>query len=571
MPTLLEKAIEIRRKLESKNPFLEDSDKELLATFPVEEQKELLSQIDDVISGSTKKIKNDIFNFIPVHRDSSIPIIINISAIAIIVILTTVFLIAFDIDQEKKIAASETNTTTGSLVIEALRKESEEKLRAKEVEIVSIRSKMNSLRGENDVIRKDAEKRMKIIKDELRLSLEAELESERLKLQNLGISEDELKKRMDAVLVNLEGDYRKQLDLRLNEFKEKELSRQVAVDKLIGEYESMISNAENEASELDKRIVVYKAEAEEKEKKTSIQKEKYENLKASQHNERIITAQIQAGYTEAGQFIVEGDYGSALTKISDIEDYINRPEIASFPFVSERRGMDLLLIRSLRNLVEEDKKNKLKPDPELIESARVLTLIGSRTTQGNFYYNNNDKIFAEKFYKDAFSVIPELETGVNNLVEMEKEKQRKELAPEITLTATERNRLKELSEKEKSRNKLRNNLRELRAGINITENHKKERRKSLVPLLQTKLKVREILSSESVRNENPGLYSKLEEYIRAYGRERETSGIEKGLNEVNSILRSLINSDVSVYYQVDENEELEFFFLIDGLEKLIGY
>jgi hypothetical protein len=571
LPTLLEKAIEIRRKLESKNTFFDDSDKDMLESFPVEERKELLSQIDNVISGSLTKIKKDLFNFIPVHRDSKIPIMINISAIVIIAIFTTVFLIAFDIDQEKIITTSETNTTTESLVIEALRKESEDKLRAKEGEIASIREKLNSLQGENDLIRIDAENRMKIIEDELSLSLEAELESERLKLQNQGISEDEIKKRMDAVLVNLESDYRNRLDSRMKEFEEKELSRQAAVDKLITEYESMIGNAENETSELEKNISVYKAEAEEKEKETSIEKEKYENLKASLENERIITAQIQAGYAESGQLIGEGDYDNALTKISDIEDYINRTEIASLPFVSERRGMDILLIRSLRNLIEEDKKNKLKPDPELIESARVVTLIDSRSTQGNFYYDNNDKKSAEKFYKDAFSVIPELETGVNNLVEMEKEKQKQELSGIISLTRADQERLRKLSQRDLEKEKLRANLGVLRTGITIAEEQKKERRMSLVPLLKTKLKVRQILSSETVRNEDPELFRKLEQYIRAYGREKENEGIEKGLNEVNSIIRSLINSDVSVYYQIDEDEELEFYFLLEGLEKLIGY
>ena len=569
LSTLLEKALEIRRKLAAENPFFEDSDQELLKSVPEEERKKIISQIDNVVTESRTNYKN--FNFTSIHSDSLIPMIINTSAIIIIAAFTVIFLVSFDIDQEKIIAETESNFTAEGKIIEVLQKESEEKLRKKEGEIASIKEMLNSLRMEHDDIRKNTEDRLKSIENDLKLSMESELESERTKLMSQGVSETEIDEKLKVVYADLESDYNDKLNNRTLEFEQDEKERQAVLDKVISEYELMIGTAETEASDLEKTLVLYKEESNKQKQETSLQKEKYKFLKVNFENERIITSQIHSGYKESGKLIGAGDYDNALLKISNLEGYINQPEIASLSFVSERRGMDILLIQSLRNLIDEERKVELKTDPELLDSARVITLIGSRFSEGNLHYQSNNKTTAEKYYKDAFSIIPEMDTGVGNLIEIEKEKQRKELIPAITLTAAERILLEELSEKEKSRNKLRNSLTELRAGINVTENNKKERRKSLIPLLQTKLKVREILSSESVRNENPDLYSKLEDYIRAYGRDKETSGIEKGLNEVNSIIRSLINSDVSVYYQVDENEELEFFFLIDGLEKLIGY
>ena len=53
MSTLLRKALEIRRRLESETTFFTDSDSDLLKDIPDEERNDVLSQIDRAVSAGS--------------------------------------------------------------------------------------------------------------------------------------------------------------------------------------------------------------------------------------------------------------------------------------------------------------------------------------------------------------------------------------------------------------------------------------------------------------------------------------------------------------------------------------
>ena len=571
MHSLLEKAIEIRRKIEAEDPFFfEDSENEL-KSVPAEERTRIMTQLDDVVSKNRSILTADKFTFKPLHKDNVIPAAVNIGAFFLIIIFSSVFLISFNIDHNKIIEVSESDSSAQSMMIRVLREESEEKLREKESEISLIQSRLTELKKEHNAMLLDADQQAKRIEADLRTSMNAELESERRRLASEGLSEEETAARLRNLSLNLENEYQQKLSIQMKNYEEEYSARQAEIDKNIAEYELLISSAETDAADLEKKLDLYRSEAEQSRIKVSSSEKQYAELEKAYKGKKLLTDQINAAYLEAGNFIKDKDFNAASLRLDSLEEYINTPETASASFLAERRGMDVLMISSLRKLINRETAGLSATDTADIEKAEKLTLMGNILKEGNSYYSRNDISSAGRLYNDAYSLIPELDESVRNTVMIEQDIQQRELMEAVRLSEADRNKLEQLEEKEQYRVRLSSSLNKFREGIRVSDAQNKERRNELVPLLQTKLQVRRLLTTEDAVNKNPGLYAEFEKYIKAYGRERENEGIEKGLNEVNAVIRSIINSDVSVYYQVDENEELEFYFLIDGLEKLNGY
>ena len=571
MHSLLEKALEIRRKYAAEDPFFfEDSENEL-GSVPAEEREKILVQLDNIVVKNRSILTADRFAFKPLHKDAVIPAVINITALALVIILSSVFLISFNIDQNKIISLSESSHAAESRMIQVLKEESEEKLREKESEISEIQVKLTQLRGEQDAVRLEADKKISRFEAELKESLNAELEIEKKRLRDEGLSDDEIEERIRIVSSDIEEEYKKKIDLQVKEYEDSQSERQAELDKTIFEYEGMISLAKTDVSELEKKLELYRDEEQNRRKILSEGERRYSDLREAQAGKKLITDQINAGYAEAGNMIKNREYKAASLRINNLEEYLNSPKIISIPFVSERRVMDTLLINSLRKLIKRETDIPVNTDRTTVDKAGKLSALSSILSEGNMYYRNNEIYSAERSYDEAYSLLPELDESVKNTVSIEKNIQRKMLTESVKLSSLERERLAMLDEKEKERSRLRSSLTSFREGIIISDTQKKQRMTTLVPLLKTKLQVRRLLTTEDAVNNNPGLYAELEKYIRAYGKEKENEGIEQGFKEANSIIRQIINSDVSVYYDVDEREELEFFFLMDGFEKLIGY
>jgi hypothetical protein len=64
----------------------------------------------------------------------------------------------------------------------------------------------------------------------------------------------------------------------------------------------------------------------------------------------------------------------------------------------------------------------------------------------------------------------------------------------------------------------------------------------VLDLVDTKLQVREVLSSEPVRSQYPELYEAMEEYFDTFGTVQLQSGQEEALRDANAVLDDLLGS-----------------------------
>ena len=60
--------------------------------------------------------------------------------------------------------------------------------------------------------------------------------------------------------------------------------------------------------------------------------------------------------------------------------------------------------------------------------------------------------------------------------------------------------------------------------------------------MDTKLQVREVLSSDSVKSEYPNLYDAMEDYFETYGKVQTQSGQEDALKDAIAVLNDLLGT-----------------------------
>ena len=98
----------------------------------------------------------------------------------------------------------------------------------------------------------------------------------------------------------------------------------------------------------------------------------------------------------------------------------------------------------------------------------------------------------------------------------------------------------------------------------------------LISLLDTKILLKEVIASDSIREEYPDLHEKMELYFEAYGKEKERAGRDAALEEIVALTEYLSHgsgSDVSIVTPEEEQQRklfLEFLQNLKGLFELGG-
>ena len=138
MSSLLEKAKKLRNGSRN-NPEVE--------MIPEDERAKIYDEIEKAVSSGKLRIDEDTFSFIPVKNDVKLPVVINIAAFVLIVLVSILMLAYFKQAEVNIVAGSENVITAESELFSALKKESEEKIKERDTEIAGIREKLERGRG----------------------------------------------------------------------------------------------------------------------------------------------------------------------------------------------------------------------------------------------------------------------------------------------------------------------------------------------------------------------------------------------------------------------------------------
>ena len=608
-----------------------------------EEREKILTQIDETVARNRIEIKPETFSFTPKYSGSLLPILINGFAVAAILGGIYLSLLFFNRSEKSIVTRSAAIKTAEGRLIQTLKQEAAESLNKKEQEISEIRNRLAAMNSEREKLKLESEEQVLKREQQLKDDLAKELESERQKLQSGGLKEEAIEQQLITLEAEKRKEYEGQLELLKKQAEDELAGKEAALNAKINEYEQTLSQTQIEKTrlqdELEGREAALQAQFEEKE--TALERdrggaiEQLDRMREQQEREQLILDQILSSYDKINKNIKAAQPDEALRNLDNLKKFLDQDSLTTLPKIQKRLQVELFIVRSLEELIKMEPAGEKPGLDSRPDSVDVVALISSLIEQGNNRFEEGDYPAAQELYLSALVEIPAVELGYAKLKEIEEkfsEQERQELSGIIASgnasylagdygKAVERygRALEYLQENRESVSRMLARIMEAgyrlkaadelaRSGrIEVAEAERKaildglraareqyarlsvkreqsseESRESLVALLESKLLLRQIISSETVRTRYPELYNKTEEYFdkteqyfEAFGEEKRKNGQYSTLEDINTLLDNLINgerkenlSGVLDGYEEPSHKEL-FLKFIDKLQVLL--
>ncbi len=504
-----------------------------------EEQIEIIGEINEVLEKNRIQIKPDTFLFTPKKRGSLIPLLINGGALVILA-AGAFFLLAFFNRQERSlIRESATVLTAEGKLIEALREESEQQLGEKDQQISDIQASLEDLRNQAETAKQETEAKIREREDQLRAELEAQLETERQKLQGEGLTTAAI----DNQLLSLEERLTAENESRLAAFRsqsEAELvEKEAEIAALEEQYRQSLLQFRQERNELqqqfNQRETQLRAQLEqqvaEAESAQAEVADQLSEIREQRRREQLVFDQILSSYGRVEDAMESGRYDTAMRDLSNLESYLSQSSIASLPAIRDRIPTERFLIASLRNLIEE----RRAPTPEAATQPREAVPSGDSSAALG-------RLQAEL---DRSRSTLDQRTRELSQVRSTLDQRTRELSQARAEISRQSRQISEYETAQREIASLRQEVSTLRRRYNSLSSHGASARVSqarVLDLVDTKLQVREVLSSEPVRSQYPELYEAMEDYFDTYGKVQLQSGQEGALEDANAVLDDLLGS-----------------------------
>lgn len=552
-----------------------------------EEQVEIIGEINEVLEKNRIEIKPDTFAFTPKKQGSLIPLLINGGALVILAAAAFFLLAFFNRQEQSLIRESATVLSTEGKLIQALRQESEQQLSEKDRQIADIQARLEDLRREAETAKLDTDAKIREREEQLRSELEAQLAAERDKLQGEGLTSTVINDQVRALEQRLTSEN----ENRLAEFREAsqaELAEKEAeLTAMEEQYRQSLLQFQQERSALEQRFSQRESElraqleqqAAEAESAQAEVADQLAALREQRQREQLVLDQILSSYTQVEDNLAVGRYDTALSSLNNLESYLSQTSIASLPAVRDRIPTELFLIASLRDLITALRAPAPEAAPQPGEATpsetdQLLASISATVAEADRLVQSGDRAGAERLYSSAIEQIPDIQRSHTFLVEAARTAAAEGAGQD---SSTALNRLQaELDRAKASLSRQTRELSQARATISrqnqeITRYEAsqaeiaalrqevstlRQRYSSLssggaaarvsqskvLDLVDTKLQVREVLSSEPVRSQYPELYDAMEEYFDTYGKVQLQSGQEEALEDANKVLDDLLGS-----------------------------
>jgi chromosome segregation ATPase len=446
---LLQRAIDLKRKKRTELSLVrtnEQDDEDALQISP-EDRDAIYTQIEEIVRADRVKIDEDTFRFTPLKKAAVLPVVVNIVALFVVLISIGGALWYFQTREANITGDRVALASAEGMLLESLRRESEEQLQEKNQEILSIQNRLSdavSARAEmvNDLSRQLAEREAQLLSD-----YEQRLVDERAAYVSQGLSEEEVEQRINEYSANAQTEYRQELDQVQSQIAEERLRQQETLDSLVGFYQGELQSAESNRNALQEQFesreqdILQQSAVREAELETEIEQatESLDTLRQQQEQEQLVSANISAFYATVKAELSVNRFDAGVAALADLRSYLGQPFIDRLPAITQRRSVDLFLIDSLENLVESERQ-KLSPDTrKIVESAEMISSVSARIARADGLIEDGRFDAAHAEYISALSEIPAVKQGYDALQDfaVRETAARRAVVDELIVTANE--------------------------------------------------------------------------------------------------------------------------------------
>jgi hypothetical protein len=595
-----------------------------IESIPKTERDRIYEEIDEAISGGKLVISDETLLFKSRKNDKKLLLIVNCTALFLMISIGLTLYFYLGNVEKQIISGSNTLNLTENQIITALREESEVKLSEKEKEIIRIQTQMNNLLDKQSLLLITSNERIKQLEEKLRGKINSELQLEQLKLQDMELSAANMEQEMNKLESRMESAYQKELLLIKENEEEERLIKEKELQDRMAQYQQSLFQAQEEqeilADSLNKQI---------DELETSYKSDRdaalleYNNMMSLNQNEQILLTRISKLYSEISEHISNGNNPAASEIIIELRQFIQKEELTVYPNINSRKHSDLLLLQTLSGLL-----SSYQAPLEDVEPAYEIDEINRYINEGNIMFTTRQYAGAKKSYLSAISMIPAMEQGYSKIQEIEaidyKSREDQfidflnsgdeayekglysdsmenyhtallsltEQDEEITsmlenlslmgrssameemqsdlLSDEERRILAEADKMFKNRDVLLSRLNMMEVVLMEWENtDNRSGEDELVDLLNTKVLLKEVMSSKSVRDIYPDLHNTLETYLDHYGLVQQNNGKSLVINDISLMISSLNKENQRPPEPADEIQKDLYLSMLGSIKKLL--
>jgi chromosome segregation ATPase len=460
----------------------------------VDEQVEIIGQINDVIRRNRIQIHEDTFSFRPRKEGSFIPILVGVAALAVTLIAAALMLYFYDRSERHLMARSSAVLSVEGKVLAAFKKESAEQLGAKDRQILETQARLEELARERDQLKLATQDQIRRREAELEAELDRQLAEQRQKLEREGLGPAAVERKLKDLESRLAEANQRQIAAFRKQTDEQLAAKDASLATMARQYTESLEAFQRERTALEERLEKREAELQAQLREQTAAAEsartaaagELAQLRSQREKERLFFQQLESGYEKVRGDLKQAQYDLAEKDLDKVQELLSQESVLSLPAIRGRLPLELFTIDSLRRLVAFERA-------------------GSQA---------------------------------------ETEGERRKLEEELRQARDDLNRLSQEVARYQAEAKRRASL---EAQLQAMQERYAEAGKrgsassqsKVLALLETKLNIREILSSEPVKNLHPGLDEQLEKYLDAFGREQRQEGQSAALSDTLTVLDTL--------------------------------
>lgn len=569
-----------------------------VADISFDEQVEIIGQINEAMERNRIQIRPDTFVYTAKRRGSPIPILINLLALVTLAVGAFVLFRYFQREEQSLIKPPAAVVSAEGLVLETFRRESEKQLGEKDQEISAIRRRLEELRREAAGARLESEAQVRRREVELKAELARQLEAERRRLQESGAANVE--EQIRALERRLQGENQRSLEQFRAQASQELAAKEQEIAEREARYRQELQKFQQERSALEQQLreQVTELEARRRQETGALESERSRtaqelaSLQETRRKEQAALDQLAGSYTRVASAMRSRQYDAALGELAALEGFLGQEAIVALPAVQGRLGVERFVISSLRALIDRERTPAAGAGAEGARAQALLAAVAAAAAEADRLARAGDSAGAQRYYQSAVDQIPETRQSSAWLVDQARKAA--ELASESSSEATRRLR----AELDQARVSLRQQTHEasrLKAALDRSQSQIDQQAEELarlkaaageqnrelsaladsarrqaaraeqagtlqsryagaaapagqaaVPqarvleLVDTKIKLREVVSSEPVKSQYPSLARDLEDYFEVYGNSQTRVGQEEALRDANAVLDSLL-------------------------------
>jgi hypothetical protein len=574
-----------------------------------EERAQIASQLEGKLAQNRIQISSQALAYTAKRRGALLPVISNVAVFAVFIIVGLVIFRLLN-HQEQFIARGQA-TVQGAenKLIAAMKKETEQELRARDQAILDAQTKLQALSQERQHLRGQTDLAIKAREQELQADFEAKLAQEKASLQEQGLSAEAESQRLKEFQAARQREVDRQLSQARRQAEAELAARQKSMAVLAAQYQSDLDAARQQRSQIQNDYAQkeaglrsqYAQGLQAAESARAAVSQELARLRDQREKEQLVLDQILAGYTRVNAALQKQDLTEAQKSLDSLRAYLDDPTVADLPTIQKRRAVELFLIDSLGDLVRSrrsaataatavtaEANAQLRSVSDLVERGDALSKAGNLTAareaylqalrviapvnrgylaleelraaedlrasqaavtglqKGNLFYQAGNFLGSLQQYRQAVGLLLKDEALANQLTDNVMNAGYRVLAADdLAALATLRTDAEKRQAILKRLQEIRSQYLAYAALPPQSSPGDAAGNQSLASLLQAKILLRQIVDSDPVRSKYPQLGSDIERYFVALEQQGRTEGRQAAIDEMASVLDRLAGSSSS--------------------------